>query len=177
MNFTGAIMALQYCEWFQSRKLPVPPQPIIDQLAEMMFRTLGFLQGAVLGVRDLRVLYLRAVDVVRTLIETVDRSLLERFKPFAGTALNIRRKCAFCQNVLPEVDMTALIDDEVEQSISADDNGQGPVCCAVCMELSYCDLSCQMSDAKRHRPCCIPACENFSSPKLFSMLVVGGDYS
>lgn len=167
LTFSTALVCLRICEWFLSRKLQSPPQAVVDQLEEMMFRTLEFLQASLVGVRDLRVVYLRAVDLIRTFIESVDKKLLDKFKAFAGVAQNIRRRCAFCQKMLRESDMEFA----EPKDISADDDGGEPVCCATCQDLWYCDMSCQISDYRRHRHFCYPSGTDFFSKKVEEVLI------
>jgi len=164
-SFVAVLATIRLCEWFQSRNLTKPPVEVVDELGDMMFRTMTFLNSSLLGVRDLRVLYLRAIDTFRVLIESLDKSMLEKFKPFAGTAQNLRRRCGFCSKFLKEDAESG------EPDICADDTGR-PTLCSVCMDLGYCGLSCQLSDSMRHKPYCIPMQADFKSRLIESILLV-----
>lgn len=180
-NFSAVSAALGMLEWFASRPLPPPPKAVGEELLEMGFLALEFLQPRIHGVRDLRVVFLKAVEVVRGVINLIERRSIDRLTYFSGCALNIRRLCAFCKARLPEP--PADNKEKEEESESADGLQDGsescyseqgesaPVTCRICMELSYCDLSCQLSDMKRHKPYCWPQGESFSSPVVRRILV------
>lgn len=159
MTYSGCLSSLRLAEWFSSRKLASPPQPVIDKIAEIMFNTLTFMGEHLLGVRDLRVAYLRAVDLLRGLFEQIDKKLLDRFKAFAGTAQNIRRRCGFCQKMLKGSYVK-------EVDISADDFGTDEKICTKCDTLSYCNMSCQASDWPRHSYYCFSVDLDFHSEKV-----------
>mmetsp|Transcript_107197 Transcript_107197/g.277337 ORF Transcript_107197/g.277337 Transcript_107197/m.277337 type:complete len:471 (-) Transcript_107197:33-1445(-) len=166
-TFTAALAGLRVGEWFLSRKLSKPPQSVIDEVADMMINTLEFIQGRLVGIRDLRVVYLRAHDMIRNLMESFDKRLLDRLRPFSGAAQNIKRRCAFCHKFLQEdIQLPDCAED-----ISATDEGIVPLYCVHCMTLCYCDMGCQMSDWKRHRHYCIPMEADFLSTKLSSILL------
>lgn len=165
MTYSACLASLRVAEWILSRKLPAPPQRLTDHVAEMMFHTLHFVGERLSGIRDLRVCYLRAVDLLREFFETIDKRSLDRFKTFAGAAQNIRRRCGFCQKFLKENIMMK------EGDISADDFHNETTICSRCATLSYCGLSCQMSDWKRHRHYCIPLDADFYSARVGRILV------
>jgi len=167
LTFTAALAGLRFGEWFLSRKLQSPPQQVIDEVADMLINTLDFLHGRLPGIRDLRVVYLRAHDMIRNVMENMDKGLLDRLRPFSGAAQNIKRRCAFCHKFLPE----DIKINEENEDISATDEGSVPLYCVHCMTLCYCDMGCQMSDWKRHRHYCVPLEADFQSAKLSSILL------
>lgn len=170
-TFSSTLACLQFLEWIASRKLPVPPRALVEQLTNMVLSALRFLQGKLPGgVRDLRVVFLRAVDVARSVADAIDRDLLNQIMPFAGAALNIRRMCGFCKARLPEEEIS-----RPEEQSSPDDSDIVEectvTCCAWCQELRYCDMGCQKADMKRHRPYCIPAGDTFLSASIAQVMV------
>lgn len=173
-TFPSTLACLQFLEWIVSRKLSVPPKALVEQLSNMVLSALRFLHGKLPGgVRDLRVVFLRAVDVARSVADAMDRDLLSHIMPFAGAALNIRRMCGFCKALLPEEEISQPED----QSCLTDQDDSGIVDdgivtrCAWCQELRYCDLGCQKADMKRHRPYCIPAGDTFLSASIARVMV------
>merc|ERR1712072_584956 len=91
---------MQLIEWIVSRKFSTAPQPLITEWAVMALKTVEFLQQNMTGVRDLRVVFLRAVELVRTMLQVMDRKLLDQFNCYGGQAVNLRRNCAYCGNKL-----------------------------------------------------------------------------
>lgn len=164
MTYTACLMALCFVEWWIGRNLPVPPAKMAKQLEDMLFGALEFLHGSLTGVRDVRVLFVRAVDMVRDFVENMDRDLLPKFRSFVGAALNVRRNCAFCSNVLADVN------EVVSKDISADDFGGHPISCTKCTELTYCDLGCMQADKLRHRTCCVTHGASFFDDQVARVL-------
>mmetsp|Transcript_117214 Transcript_117214/g.215644 ORF Transcript_117214/g.215644 Transcript_117214/m.215644 type:complete len:491 (+) Transcript_117214:40-1512(+) len=166
LSFQSCWCSICFLEWIMSRNLPRPPQALVKEMATMALRTLDFLQARAYGVRDLRVIFLRIVEVLRKLFEDVSPDMLPRFRLFAGQAVNMRRVCAFCREPLKESRSAAQ-----EVSISEDDENDGPVRCGICQDLEYCDVSCQMADIQRHRPYCVPAGKNFHSKEVRNVMI------
>merc|ERR1711870_193103 len=88
--------------------LSTPPTDVLSLLTELMFQTIELLQNNLEGVRDLRVLFIRAVRLANMLIERYDKSLADRLTNYNVSVQYIRRRCAFCQCVLPEENNAAL---------------------------------------------------------------------
>merc|ERR1719469_931949 len=133
------------------RKLVAPPRDLADEIIKMGKQTLQFIQANMNGIRDLRAIFLRAVEMIRTLIEVVDKKRVDQFVPFAGAALNVRRRCCYCTAILPDPedvedypdpDPDVGFEDEVEENT--------PTVCSLCKDLRYCSLGCQVADQRRH---------------------------
>merc|ERR1712183_489762 len=90
----------------------------------------------------------------------MDRSLLEHFKKFGGQAINLQRTCAFCGNKL---DMEARQEEDKCAGEDGVEEADFVRTCAICKELSYCDMGCQKADIMRHKPYCVPAGTPFTS--------------
>lgn len=167
-SFTAVHCSLQIMEWILTRELPVPPQPVVDELAQMALHTLEFLNRHKEGVRDLRVVFIRAVKLVKMLFEKIDRGLLEQHKPFAGAVINLRRNCSFCRSPVDED--PAYEDDTVSEEDVCVENG--PRVCGVCEDLRYCDMGCQKADLQRHQCFCISSKDTFTSPSFKQVLLL-----
>eukprot|EP00931_Biecheleriopsis_adriatica_P051834 TRINITY_DN30092_c0_g1_i1.p1 TRINITY_DN30092_c0_g1~~TRINITY_DN30092_c0_g1_i1.p1 ORF type:complete len:528 (+),score=82.23 TRINITY_DN30092_c0_g1_i1:66-1586(+) len=154
-SFSSVLYALRFMEWVLSRHLGIPPQDFADELFRMGIASLRFLHERIHGVRDLRTVYVKAVRLVRELLEEINCSSKEEIRRFQGAAVNLRRSCAYCRKRLPEEP-----EEEVEWDLPLGDEDGGvvtelsPVVCA-CGVLRYCDLSCQTADSRRHRPYCV----------------------
>lgn len=165
-TFRSAFAGLNFLDWLSSRDLSRPPEELLKEIREMALNTLGFLETCMEGVRDLRVLYLRAVKVVQR-VAGCDEVLLEQYTHHSGVACNLRRLCAFCKSRLPEP-AAEEDDDDLPPSASPDEYCMEAraVTCGICRELSYCDLSCQVSDLPRHREYCIPTAARLHSERV-----------
>lgn len=159
-SFRSVGAAMNFLQWLHLKKLPPPPEELHGDLVVMGFAVLEFLQARMMGVRDLRCIFYRALAVVRPIFESINSDLSERLKLYTGTAVNMRRRCSYCKTLLPE-DLPEGEQETLPPSQWENDDDfveeQNPVCCAVCKELWYCDLGCQMADMPRHRPYCVPA--------------------
>merc|ERR1712039_188051 len=116
--------------------------------------------------------FIRAVRLANMLIERYDKRLADRLTNYNVSVQYIRRRCAFCQCVLPEENNAALslTLTDTEKRISATGTGDGvPVQCINCMDLCYCDTDCQMSDSPRHRHYCLPRGVAFWSQEVSTM--------
>lgn len=174
MTYSGVRLGLELLEWFIGRQLQRPPLELGNELCVMAFSILTFLQESLTGVRDLRVIFIRGVALVRAFLEGYDRSVLEDFKVFSGTVVNIQRNCAFCEARLPS-DMTA---DQMEEQDAQEhepcydpdevdiQEESRPTFCGVCRELRYCTMGCQVADSRRHRRYCIRPGEPFYSEEV-----------
>lgn len=158
-NFTSIWAAMDFLEWLVSRQLPPPPEEMRGDLVAMGFAVLEFLQVRMTGVRDLRVVFLRALQVVRSVFGSMDRDLTDRLTPYIATASNMKRRCGFCETLLPEEAAEGQREFVPPSQWANEDSYEeetDAICCATCNELWYCDMGCQLADLPRHRPYCVP---------------------
>jgi len=174
-SFRSAAAGLCFLHWLASRRLPTPPPGLVEELVAMLSGVLDFLKARSSGegVRDLRVVYLRACTLASELLDGFGNPrLFERFKPMMAMAVNMRRRCAFCKNRLPEARQEP---EEYPDTFGDEDGGEVeervPTGCRVCGELAYCDVGCQVADSLRHRAFCVPCGEGLGSERVRRMLV------
>lgn len=174
-SFCSAAAGLCFLDWLASRRLPTPPPGLVEELVTMISGILDFLkaQASGEGVRDLRVVYLRACTLASELLDGFGNPrLFERLKPMLAMAVNMRRRCGFCKNRLAEVGQEP---EEYPDTFGDDDGAEVeesvPAGCRVCGELAYCDVGCQVADSLRHKAFCVPCGEGLGSNRVRRMLV------
>eukprot|EP00927_Polykrikos_kofoidii_P061636 TRINITY_DN56470_c0_g1_i1.p1 TRINITY_DN56470_c0_g1~~TRINITY_DN56470_c0_g1_i1.p1 ORF type:complete len:511 (+),score=74.54 TRINITY_DN56470_c0_g1_i1:130-1662(+) len=193
MDFRALAASLQFLEWLSSRKIVgVPPTVLLEELGDMALRALGFLARELGGVRDLRVIFLRAVPLIRTLFERMDKKLFPELQPYSDQAAAIRESCAFCGTkiqhgcqshdistevaLLPEASAAIAFGSGEESSdgenIVYREEETGPTTCGLCEDLLYCDLSCQKADIIRHKSFCVPKGKTFFSKAARQVMIL-----
>eukprot|EP00929_Paragymnodinium_shiwhaense_P097439 TRINITY_DN5911_c1_g1_i5.p2 TRINITY_DN5911_c1_g1~~TRINITY_DN5911_c1_g1_i5.p2 ORF type:complete len:223 (+),score=31.70 TRINITY_DN5911_c1_g1_i5:398-1066(+) len=175
--------ALQFFTWLSGRSLTAPPFALVEQLFSMADQSLAFLFRELDGVRDLRNVFLRSVELLREYFKTVDQAAFSKLGSYAGHARNIQRNCAYCGERVGDVALqqSSVADGKDPVLAAAEIDGCSaqtvednmPKQCSLCKELIYCDLGCQKADMPRHRSWCIPSGCGSGSPELRRVMAAG----